>query len=147
MQSKVVWSQGMAFEAHLDGHTFHIDADPKVGGEDRGPKPKGLTLTSLAGCTGMDVISILTKMKQPVDSFEVSVDAQLTDEHPKQFKAMTIHYRLTGEGIDAERVARAVYLSEERYCGVSATLKSSVEINSEISINGEAVPGWQPKQK
>ena len=146
MESKVVWKEGMAFDVHLDGHTFIIDADPKVGGQDLGPKPKGLTVSSLIGCTGMDVISILTKMRQPVETFEVSARAELTDVHPKRFKAIVVTYTLTGpDTLDTERVRRAVYLSEERYCGVSATLSPVVELSSEIIINGERYPNWEPK--
>ena len=85
MEAKVVWKDVLGFEAHLEGYRFMIDADPKVGGKDRGPRPKGLTLISLAGCTGMDVISILKKMRVAVDSFEVATDAVIDDEHPKQF--------------------------------------------------------------
>ena len=85
MESKVVWQDGMAFEAHLDGFNFTIDAAAKVGGQDKGPKPKGLTLVSLAGCTAMDVISILKKMRVEPDHFEVGTDGKLTGEHPKKF--------------------------------------------------------------
>ncbi len=142
MESKVVWTDGMAFEAHLDGHTFHIDADPSVGGQGLGPKPKGLTLTSLAGCTAMDVISMLTKMRQGVTRFEVCVDGGIADEHPRKFTTMTIRYEVDGE-VEAERLARAVHLSEERYCGVSATLQPTVELRSEIVLNGAVVPDWR----
>jgi len=141
MESKVVWQDGMAFEAHLDGFTFTLDAAESVGGRNLGPKPKGLTLTSLAGCTAMDVISILTKMRVPVDGFEVSVDGTSTGEHPKRFSEMTIHYRFTGTDLPLDRLQRAVQLSEERYCGVSATLKPAVAISSRIHVNGEEIRG------
>lgn len=142
MESKVVWKQGMAFDVHLDGHVFTIDADEKVGGQDLGPTPKGLTLSSLAGCTGMDVISILTKMRVPVASLEVSARAVLSEEHPKRFLQITTRYELTGpEDLDVERIERAVQLSEERYCGVSATLKPTVEMRTEIVVNGQMVHG------
>ncbi|MCP4218055.1 MAG: hypothetical protein GY765_25655, partial [bacterium] len=85
MEAKVVWQEGMAFDAQLDGFNFTIDAHPKVGGKDKGPKPKGLTMISLAGCTAMDVISILTKMRVKVESFEVATDGTLTEDHPKKF--------------------------------------------------------------
>ena len=139
MKGKVVWNDGMSFTANLDGFDFIIDADENVGGNDLGPRPKGLTLISLAGCTGMDVISILKKMRVEVDSFEVSTDASLTEEHPKKFSAIKIIYELKGKDIPADKVKKAVSLSEDRYCGVSATLKSEVEISSEIKINGEII--------
>jgi len=139
MECKVVWNDGMSFTGKLDGFDITIDADEKVGGKNRGPRPKGLTLLSLAGCTGMDVISILKKMRVDVDSFEVSTKAGLTEEHPKKFKTITIMYRVKGKDIPADKVKKAVSLSEERYCGVSATLKPNVEIRNEIYINGEPV--------
>lgn len=140
MQSKVVWRDGLAFDAHLDGHTFIIDADATVGGRDQGPKPKGLTVTSLVGCTGMDVISILTKMRVKPDSFEVIGDAVLTGQHPKRFTEITVRYVFTGQDLPLDRLRKAVRLSEDRYCGVSATLKPVVDLRSEIYVNGELIP-------
>jgi putative redox protein len=139
METRIVWKEGMAFEAALDGFTIAMDADPKVGGQGRGPKPKGLTLVSLGGCTAMDVISILRKMKQPIDSFAIHVGSTLAEDHPKKFEVITVRYELTGEGIDPGRVKRAVDLSNERYCGVHASLEPGVELRSEIVINGELV--------
>lgn len=139
MESKVVWNEGMSFTAKLDGFDFVIDADEKVGGKNLGPKPKGLTLTSLAGCTGMDVISILNKMRVELDSFEVSANGELTEEHPKKFVSMKITYRFEGKDIPAGKVKKAVSLSEDRYCGVSATLKPGVKLTNEIVINGETI--------
>ena len=137
MKGKVVWNEGMSFNVELDGFNFIIDAEENVGGKDLGPRPKGLTLISLAGCTGMDVISILKKMRIEVDSFEVSTDADLTNEHPKRFTDIKVIYTFTGENIPPEKVKKAVSLSEDRYCGVSATLNYSVELTNEILIKGK----------
>lgn len=139
LDSKVIWKDGMAFEAHLDGHTFTIDADEQFGGRGLGPKPKGLTLTSLAGCTAMDVISILGKMRVTVSNFEVSVAANLAEEHPKKFTSIVITYRFEGEELPLNKLQRAVLLSEERYCGVTATLAPAVTLSSEIFVNGELI--------
>lgn len=136
--SKVTWKDGMAFDAELDGHHFTIDATEKVGGRDLGPRPKGLTVVSLIGCTAMDVISILNKMQQTVKSFDVSGDPVMTDEHPVSFKKIHVVYRAEGE-IEEAKIKRAVQLSEERYCGVSATLRASVELSSEIWLNGKQI--------
>ena len=144
MKAQVVWQEGMTFDARLEGFNFLIDADASVGGNDRGPRPKGLTLVSLAGCTAMDVISILRKMKVDVDRFEVATEAELVEEHPKKFKSITIRYILEGKNIPPEKVSKAVSLSEERYCGVSASLRPGVEIASEIVINGEKIQVGQP---
>lgn len=135
MQSKVVWKKGMAFDAELNGHHFTIDAVDEHGGKDLGPRPKGLTVTSLIGCTGMDVISILKKMKQEVTAFDVTGQAQMTEEHPVSFKTIHVIYRAEGE-IEEAKIRRAVQLSEERYCGVSATLRPAVTLTSEIWLNG-----------
>jgi len=139
MEAKVIWNDGMSFTAKLDGFDIIIDADKNVGGENLGPRPKGLTLISLAGCTGMDVISILKKMRVEVDSFEVSTDASLTEEHPKRYKKIKTTYSFTGNDIPLDKVKKAVTLSEDRYCGVSATLKPTVELVSEIIINGGTI--------
>ncbi len=139
MKGKVIWNEGMSFTAKLDGFDIVIDAEENVGGNDLGPRPKGLTLISLAGCTGMDVISILKKMRIDVDSFEVSTEALLTDVHPKRFKQIKTIYNLTGKNMQEDKVKKAVSLSEDRYCGVSATLKASVELTSEIYINGKMI--------
>ncbi len=140
MKASVTLRDGMAFDAHLNGHTFIIDAEERVGGRDLGPRPKGLTLVSLAGCTAMDVISILRKMRVEVTHFEVSARAVLAPEHPKKFEEIVVRYEVEGPNPDPAKVRRAVELSEERYCGVSATLKPAVKLSSEIVINGELLP-------
>ena len=129
----------MAFEGHLNGFTFRLDASKEFGGDDSGMRPKGLLLSSLAGCTAMDVIAVLNKMRQPVSSFEVSTRAELSETKPKRFTKITVIYSLFGEGLDPGRVRRAVLLSEEKMCGVSATLKPQVELEHEIWLNGERI--------
>ena len=89
MDTKVVWQEGMAFSASLNGFDFIIDADTKVGGQNRGPRPKGLVAIALAGCTAMDVISILKKMKVTVKEFEVVTDPVFSSEHPKKYEEPT----------------------------------------------------------
>lgn len=139
MKAKVVWQNEMAFESHLDGYQFMIDADKSVGGQGRGPKPKDLTLVSLIGCTGMDVISILKKMRLDVEEFQVEGDALMAEEHPKKFNGIVIRYVFKGENLPHEKLWKAVSLSEERYCGVTATLKPAVSIRSEVYLNGEKI--------
>ena len=145
VESKVVWRDGMAFDAHLEGFQFTIDADEQFGGQGLGPKPKGLTLTSLIGCTGMDVIAILKKMRVAVDGFEVRSVGTLADEHPKKFERITLRYSFQGADLPLKKLRRAVSLSEERYCGVRATLVVAVEITSEIWVNGERVADAEPQ--
>ncbi|MCE4565314.1 OsmC family protein [Maribellus sp. CM-23] len=133
-QVKINWLEKMAFEAEVNGHKLILDAAEEVGGENRGPRPKPLLLTALAGCTGMDVVSILKKMRVELDNFDVIVEGDLTEEHPKQFYKMNVIYEFTGKDLPLEKLKKAVSLSEERYCGVSAMFKKAIEITSEIRI-------------
>jgi putative redox protein len=139
LQSKVSWKGGMAFEAELEGSSFTIDADPKFGGQGLGPKPKGFLLTSLVGCTGMDVIAILGKMGLEVTKCEVSAEGDLTEDHPKRFSQIRVRYEIEGEALPAKKVARAVRLSEEQYCGVRASLAPEIEVVSDVVLNGETL--------
>lgn len=130
----IEWTSGMAFKADVNGFNVIIDAEERVGGKDQGPPPKPLLLVSLGGCTGMDVISILKKMRIEPTYFNVVVESELTDEHPKHFKHIHLIYEFKGNNLPMEQLQKAISLSQERYCGVSATLKNSVEITSEIRI-------------
>ncbi len=118
----------------LNGHKIIIDAEPGVGGRDRGPRPKPFLLVSLGGCTAMDVISILMKMRVEVDKFNVTVEGFLTEEHPKQFYKMNVVYEFTGKNLPMDKLKKAVELSEERYCGVTAVYKKAMEVTSEIKV-------------
>ena len=89
------WKGGMAFETEMDGHKIVIDATPEVGGKGLGPRPKPFMLLALAGCTGMDVISILTKMGQEVSWFNVRVESEMTHEHPKHYSGFHIIYEFS----------------------------------------------------
>jgi putative redox protein len=129
-----VWQHDMAFEADVNGFKIMIDADPAVGGGNLGPRPKPLTLVSLAGCTGMDVISILKKMRVEPEYFNVAVEGDMTEEHPKYYQKINVIYELKGKEIDIEKVEKAVNLSRDRYCGVYALLKAGAEITYEIKI-------------
>ncbi|HNQ66989.1 MAG TPA: OsmC family protein [Bacteroidales bacterium] len=135
----IKWDGKMSFVSEVDGHRITIDAKQDLGGDDRGPRPKPLILTALGGCTAMDVISILKKMRVNIKTFEVKVDGALTDEHPKHYFEITVNYNITGDDINHESVKKAVALSEERYCGVSYILKKALKINSRVFINGEEI--------
>lgn len=133
-KTNVKWKGGMSFEADLDGHKITIDADEKVGGENKGPKPKPLMLIALAGCTGMDVVSILKKMKIELDEFNVNVEASLTEEHPKYFDSFFIHYIFKGKDLPMAKLEKAVNLSQERYCGVSEMYRQFAKLDHKITI-------------
>ncbi len=134
------WKGNMAFEWEVNGHKIMIDAVEKVGGENRGARPKTFMLASLGGCTAMDVISILKKMKVSdlLEDFNVEVSGELTDEHPKHFISMHVTYLFTpksGVELPMNKIKKAISLSEERYCGVSEVYrKANVKLTSEIVI-------------
>ncbi|MBS4058350.1 MAG: OsmC family protein [Bacteroidetes bacterium] len=130
----VTWTGNMAFEADVNGFKIPLDADEKVGGQNGGPRPKPLTLASLGGCTGMDVISILKKMRVEPAYFNIEVDGELTEEHPKYYHKIHVKYIFKGQDLDVEKLQKAVDLSQERYCGVSELLKKGAAITSEIVI-------------
>ena len=129
--------KNMQFEGDVGGHKIKIDAGPSVGGEDQGPRPKPLMLLSLAGCTAMDVISILKKMRVQLDDFDVEVQADQTEEHPKHYYKMHVIYSFEGNDLPLDKIKKAVNLSETRYCGVTAVYEKALEMTSEIRINGK----------
>ena len=128
------WIDNMSFETEINGHKLIIDAEPDVGGEDLGPRPKPFMLAALGGCTGMDVISILKKMRVEVKNLNVKVEGEVTEEHPRRFYKMHVIYEIEGVDLPMDKVKKAVALSEDRYCGVSAVYKEVMEITSEIKV-------------
>ena len=124
----------LSFEATVNGHKMMIDSSLEFGGNNRGPRPKSLMLVAIAGCTGMDMASILSKMRVPFEDIRVKVEGNITDEHPKHFDHMHITYYVKGKEIDREKVEKAIELSQERYCGVSFTFKQAMELTHELVI-------------
>jgi putative redox protein len=124
----------MAFETEINGHKIVVDAKAESGGEDLGPRPKPFMLAALGGCTGMDVVSILKKMRVEFKSLNVVVEGELTDEHPRYFNKMHVIYEIAGDNLPMEKVEKAVALSEERYCGVSVVYRKALELTSEIRV-------------
>lgn len=134
MKVNIDWSGDMAFKAEVNGFTLNIDADEKVGGKNTGPRPKPLLLAGLGGCTSMDVISILGKMRVIPDEFRVEVEAEQTEEHPKYYNKIHLKYIFKGKDLPVDKLEKAVNLSQERYCGVSAMLGKSAELTHEIVV-------------
>ena len=126
---------GLAFEGEVNGFKIVLDAEPHVGGKDRGPRPKPLMKLSLAGCTAMDVISIIYKMRIQLDDFKVHVDGELTEEHPKHYSSMHVIYEFTGANLPYEKLEKAVKLSQDRYCGVSYLYKKVMKFSYEILVH------------
>jgi len=130
----VHWDSGLAFRVEQEGHTFMLDASAEAGGQDLGPRPKALLLSALGACTGIDVVSILEKMRVPLDGLKVEVSAELRDEHPRIYTGIRVRYLFRGKDLPMDKLARAVQLSEDTYCGVAAMLRPTVPITSEIVI-------------
>jgi putative redox protein len=142
MQAKVTWQENMHFSGTSDsGFDIQLDAKREVGGEGKGFIPMELMALSLAGCTAMDVISILRKKRQDVTNFEVHVDAPRAEEHPKVFTRATIEYLVTGHSVDEKAVLRAIELTAGSYCPAQAMLGKVMPINLRYQIfeddNGE----------
>ena len=131
---KAQWLNDLSFEAEVDGHKIYMDTAEEHGGKNLGPRPKLMMMVALAGCTGMDVASILKKMKENVEAFSVEVEGDVTEDHPKRFEGMKVIYRVKGKGISLKNVEKAVTLSSEKYCGVSANYKEAFDIAHEIII-------------
>ncbi|MFH0896142.1 MAG: OsmC family protein [Bacteroidota bacterium] len=129
------WKGNMLFDAEISGHHLLFDAMPESGGENKGPRPKELMLAALAGCTGMDVVAILKKMRVSLGGFSVRVVSELTEEHPKHYKSMHIEYVFSGKELPADKLEQAVQLSQEKYCGVSHMYKKAMPLTYEIKIN------------
>src|SRR5215831_3160023 len=123
MTAMVKLEAGMQFDARSgSGHHITLDAAEHGGGHEAGSRPMELLLMGLGGCTGMDVISILRKKRQQVTGYEVHVSGIRAEEHPMVFVEITVEHVVTGHHIQPEAVARAIQLSEERYCGAGAML-------------------------
>lgn len=131
---KTEWKGDMAFETVLNGHKMIVDASEDAGGHDLGPRPKILLLNALAGCTGMDVVSILKKMRVEIKNLNIYVDADVAEEHPKYYTEMHVTYEFIGENLPIEKLQKAVRMSEETYCGVGALFRKAIQVTSEIKV-------------
>jgi putative redox protein len=132
-QVQVTWKDNMAFDAEANGEHLPLDAAPEHGGTGPGFRPKQLLLAALAGCTAMDVVAILRKMREPLRHFQVRVEGDLNDGQPAVYERMRIVYEFSrSDGLDPSKVERAVALSQEKYCGVSAMLRKASELAHEI---------------
>jgi putative redox protein len=134
-EATVTLVDGMQFVVETgSGHSFTIDSLPEVGGKNTGPRPFELLAAGLGGCTGMDVISILRTMRQKPTGLKVHVTGVRDTEHPKKFLSIHIEYTVTGYGLSEDRVARAIELSETKYCPAMASLRPGAPITSSYTI-------------
>lgn len=129
---EVSWKGQMLFESVAPEGNVMIDAAPEVGGQGKGLRPKAMMLSALAGCSAMDIASLLKKMRAEVDDFKIEVEANLTDEHPKIYDKVKVTFRFYGKDFKKDKIEKAVNLSEERYCGVMEMFRKFSEVTTEI---------------
>jgi putative redox protein len=138
MNAKVHWKEGLSFTGTADsGFEIQLGASEDVGGANDGFRPLELMAVSLAGCTAMDVISILRKKQQTVTGFTVSVEAEQAADHPKVFTHLTVLYHLIGLNIDENAVRRAIELTSTKYCPAQAMLGKVVPMDLTYKIEEE----------
>ena len=143
MQASVTWKGKMAFQSQIREHQSLLDAKQDHGGENQGPSPKALLLASIIGCTAMDVVSLMNKMRVDFNDFEVLAEADTTEDYPKVFKQVNLVYRVNGSAPDLAKIQKSVQLSLTKYCGVSAMISKVSPIVYTITINGENVATGQ----
>ena len=137
MEAKVTWKKRMTFTGSSEsGFEIPLGSSPEVGGDDDGFRPMELLAIGLAGCTAMDVISILQKKKQEVTAFEVQVNAERASDHPRVFTRIMIEYIVTGASVDRAAVERAVQLSSEKYCPAQAMFAKILPLELKITLKG-----------
>jgi putative redox protein len=132
------WKGGMQFESdNPSGKTIIMDTD--VAGSDVrfGLSPKAMMLSSLAGCTGLDIVSVLEKMKVNDYDLKMVIEGELTDEHPKYYDAVTIDYHFYGDNLNEKKINKAVDLSVEKYCGVMEMFRRFATIKTNIYIHNK----------
>jgi putative redox protein len=129
---------GMHFVGEIDGFRMDLDADESVGGVGAGPRPHHVLLEALAGCTGMDVISILRKKRQQVSGLSVQVQGSRAQQHPRVYTRIDVLYRVRGKNVDPKAVARSIELSATRYCPVMATLSKVAQVSTRYEIEQES---------
>ncbi len=127
-----VYQGGMNFTTLINGHSITIDLDKAAGGDDAGPGPKILMLVSLAGCTGLDIVSLLKKMKADFSDFTINIDAHLTEVHPRIYDDVIITYKIKVRKADESKVEKAVALSQDKYCGVSEMFRAFAKLSNKI---------------
>lgn len=132
------WLGEMRFEStNPSGHNLFIDAGEENGGKGEGYRPKALMLSGLAGCSGLDVASLIKKMKLKVDEFKIDIEANLTEEHPKFYDKVIMHFHFSGDALNEKKLQKAVDLSVEKYCGVMEMFRQFSELKIETHFHNK----------
>lgn len=134
-KAKVTYVNGMQFVGEAgSGHAIVMDSGSETGGNNTGLRPSELLLIGLGGCSGMDIISILKKKRENVTGFEININGEKAEEHPKKYKEIGIEFIIKGKNVSPEAVQKAVQLSMDKYCSVKATLEGAAKINFSYKI-------------
>jgi len=136
MQAKVIQIEGVTFIGKASSnHWIPMDGPEQFQGSEAATRPKELVLIGLAGCSGSDVTSILSKMRENITRFEIDVTAENAEEHPKVFTKIHLNYKFWGENLKISNIEKAISLSQDKYCSVTAMLRPTVEITHSYVIN------------
>ena len=135
MKARIQLAEGMTFVAESgSGHSVVVDASPDVGGRDLAPRPMELVLMGTGACSAIDVVHILRKARQPISGCVVELDSERAAEDPKVFTRIHLHYVVTGKGLAATQVERALKLSKEKYCSATIMLAQTAQITFDFEI-------------
>jgi putative redox protein len=140
MEHKVIthWKGNSQFESdNPSGKTLFIDTSVEEGGYNSGLRPKALMLASLAGCSGLDVVSILNKMKVKISDFRIDTSGEMTEEHPKYYHTVSVEYHFYGDNLEEGKIKKAVDLSIEKYCGVMEMFRKFATVNTSIHYHNK----------
>lgn len=138
--AKMTWASGLKFEGiGKFGVPITTDESKESGGTEEGYSPVELVLFGLIGCTGLDTVMILEKMRQKITALEIEAHGERADDYPRLFTRITLRFKYSGENLEPAKVQRAVELSKEKYCTVSQSLMNEVALDQEILINGQVI--------
>ena len=141
MPVEATWTRGMEFQVRVPaGETYTLTSIPKEQRPGPGPSPMESVQGALAACTGIDVVSILEKMRKTIRAFRIEVEMVRRAEHPRIYTDLTLVYYLDGPDLDEASVTRAIELSQDKYCSVAAMLRPTVRIGRRIVLNGKLLP-------
>lgn len=129
---KTYWKGDMTFDATNPGGNLVMDTSKEIGGNDNGLRPKAMMLASLAGCSGIDIAMFSKKMRVKMDTFDIEIEAELTDEHPRYYNKVVCDYNFYGTNLDEEKIERVVDMSVNKYCGVMEMFRKFAEVTINI---------------
>lgn len=132
---KTCWKGDMTFDATNPGGSIVMDASKEIGGNDNGLRPKAMMLASLAGCSGIDIAMLVKKMRIEIDTFDIVIEAELTDELPRYYHKVACEYNFYGKDLNEVKIKKLVDLSVEKYCGVMEMFRQFSEVTTTIKYH------------